>query len=154
MVLIYGLKGGEIDGMTTKKKVTQGEKLKRLIKENGYTQEQFSNRIGIGLTQLKECLNGKKDFFSLPYEVLLKMAKVLEVDLGYLLDTSIFPYWKWNSLYGGIGMLKDISISSNPENENQVCIKYKDMEWNTDMTTLENKVREILIFTIISESQK
>lgn len=140
--------------MTTNIKKSQGERLKTLIKENGYTQEQFANAIGIGLTQLKECLNGKKDFYSLPYEVLLKMAKVLNVDVGYLIGVSIFPYWKWNSLYGGIGMLKDIEMCCNPQNEDQVCIKYNNMEWCTDMVTLENKIREIIIFNIISENNK
>lgn len=140
--------------MATINKNSQGDRLKYLIKENGYTQEQFANLIGIGLTQLKECLNGKKDFYSLPYEVLLKMAKVLKVDLGYLIGVSIFPYWKWNSLYGGIGMLKDIDISCNPQNEDQVCVKYNNMEWYTDMVTLENKIREIIIFNIISENNK
>lgn len=140
--------------MATIKKKSQGDRLKTLIKENGYTQEQFANAIGIGLTQLKECMNGKKDFYSLPYEVLLKMSKVLDVDLGYLIGSSVFQYGKWNSLYGGIGMLKDIEISCNPQNENQVCIKYNNMEWYTDMTTLENKIREIVIFNIISENNK
>ena len=140
--------------MATKKGASQGERLKTLIKENGYTQEQFATLIGVGLTQLKECLNGKKDFYSLPYEILLKMARVLDVDLGYLIGVNIFPQYKWNDLYGGVKRLKDIDICCNPCDENQICIKYKDMEWYTNMIELENKIREIIIYNIISENNK
>lgn len=70
------------------KKDMFGAVLKRRIKEMGYTQEEFADKVGIGYSTLKKYLSGKNLY---DVELLLRFAEVLECSCDYLLGLSISP---------------------------------------------------------------
>jgi len=67
---------------------TFGAVLKRRIKEMGYTQEEFADKVGIGHSTLKKYLSGKNLY---DVELLLRFAEVLECSCDYLLGLSVSP---------------------------------------------------------------
>jgi len=70
------------------KKDMFGAVLKRRIKEMGYTQEEFADKVGIGYSTLKKYLSGKNLY---DVELLLRFAEVLECSCDYLLGLSVSP---------------------------------------------------------------
>lgn len=140
--------------MPTIKNLKPGDRLKTVIKKRGYTQEQFANAIGIGLTQLKECISGKKNLEYLPYDVLIKISEKLEIDIGYMFGVAPFTNYKENTIYGYIKSLSGFDIQANPKDEDQIYIKYNDMELYTDMETIESKIKEAILFQMFLENQK
>ena len=62
--------------------VTIGTILKKRIREKGYTQEEFCEKVGIGLSSLKKYMNGKV-FYSI--DTLDLFAKALNCSYDYLL---------------------------------------------------------------------
>ncbi len=70
------------------KKDTFGTILKNRIKEMGYTQEEFAEKVGIGLSSLKKYMN---DTYVYKVDLLPKFAEVLECSYDYLLGYSRSP---------------------------------------------------------------
>ena len=68
--------------------VTIGTVLKNRIREKGYTQEEFCEKVGIGLSSLKKYMNGKV-FYSI--DTLDLFAKALNCSYDYLLGKSKTP---------------------------------------------------------------
>lgn len=68
--------------------VTIGTILKDRIKEKGYTQEEFCELVGIGLSSLKKYMNGKV-FYSI--DTLELFANALDCSYDYLLGKSKTP---------------------------------------------------------------
>ncbi len=68
--------------------VTIGTILKKRIREKGYTQEEFCEKMGIGLSSLKKYMNGKV-FYSI--DTLDLFAKALNCSYDYLLGKSKTP---------------------------------------------------------------
>lgn len=68
--------------------VTIGTILKDRIKEKGYTQEEFCELVGIGLSSLKKYMNGKV-FYSI--DTLELFANALDCSYDYLLGRSKTP---------------------------------------------------------------
>ena len=68
--------------------VTIGTILKERIKEKGYTQEEFCEFVGIGLSSLKKYMNGKV-FYSI--DTLELFSKALDCSYDYLLGKSKTP---------------------------------------------------------------
>ena len=66
--------------------VTIGTVLKNRIREKGYTQEEFCEKVGIGLSSLKKYMNGKV-FYSI--DTLDLFAKALNWERVKLLTLSI-----------------------------------------------------------------
>lgn len=66
-------------------KVTIGTILKNRIKEMGFTQEEFADEVGIGLSTLRKYINGKNAY---NYEVLELFADKLDCSFNYLLGRS------------------------------------------------------------------
>lgn len=62
-----------------------GTILKKRIKEQGYTQEDFAEKVGIGLSSLKKYLRGEVAY---NYEILIQFANELECSYDYLLGKS------------------------------------------------------------------
>ena len=65
-----------------------GTILKDRIKEKGYTQEEFCELVGIGLSSLKKYMNGKV-FYSI--DTLELFANALDCSYDYLLGKSKTP---------------------------------------------------------------
>ena len=83
-----------------------GAILKRAIKERGYTQEEFADKVGIGFSSLKSYLNGGKVY---NYELLIRFADVLECSFDYLLGKSNSPKREYTDVSNATG-LSDESI--------------------------------------------
>lgn len=69
-------------------KVKIGAILKRIIKERDFTQEEFAEITGIGLSSLKKYMSGKVSY---TVEVLEIMADRLQCSYDYLLGKSLTP---------------------------------------------------------------
>lgn len=68
--------------------VTYGTILKNRIKECGYTQEEFAEKSGIGLSTLRKQINGT---IAYRYDDLIKYAELLDCSYDYLLGYSKSP---------------------------------------------------------------
>lgn len=66
-----------------------GAILKNLIKERGYTQEEFAEEVGIGLSTLKKYFTGKVSY---TIETLELFAEFFNCSYDYLLGKSLTPY--------------------------------------------------------------
>ncbi len=66
-----------------------GAILKNLIKERGYTQEEFAEEVGIGLSTLKKYITGKVSY---TIETLELFAEFFNCSYDYLLGKSLTPY--------------------------------------------------------------
>ncbi|KLU73809.1 MAG: hypothetical protein RHS_0284 [Robinsoniella sp. RHS] len=71
------------------KKYNIGAVLKNLIKERGYTQEEFAEEIGIGLSTLKKYITGQVCY---SIETLELFADFFKCSYDYLLGKSLTPY--------------------------------------------------------------
>lgn len=69
-------------------KATIGAVLKRRVKEMGYTQEQFAEKVGVKYSTLRKYMSGKATY---SYELLLLFAEELECSVDYLLGLSMSP---------------------------------------------------------------
>ena len=78
-----------------------GDILKRAIKEQGYTQEEFADKVGIGFSSLKNYLNGTKVY---NYELLIRFADVLECSYDYLLGKSNSPIREHTDVSNATGL--------------------------------------------------
>lgn len=78
-----------------------GDILKRAIKERGYTQEEFADKVGIGFSSLKNYLNGTKVY---NYELLIRFADVLECSYDYLLGKSNSPIREHTDVSNATGL--------------------------------------------------
>ena len=78
-----------------------GDALKRAIKQRGYTQEEFAEKVGIGFSSLKNYLNGTKVY---NYELLMRFADVLECSYDYLLGKSNSPIREHTDVSNATGL--------------------------------------------------
>ena len=78
-----------------------GDILKRAIKQRGYTQEEFAEKVGIGFSSLKNYLNGTKVY---NYELLMRFADVLECSYDYLLGKSNSPIREYTDVSNATGL--------------------------------------------------
>lgn len=69
-------------------KATIGAILKRRVKEMGYTQERFAEKVGVRYSTLRKYMSGKATY---SYELLLLFAEELECSVEYLLGLSKSP---------------------------------------------------------------
>lgn len=69
-------------------KATIGAILKKRVKERGYTQEKFANKVGVKYSTLRKYMSGKAAY---SYELLLLFADELECSVDYLLGLSKSP---------------------------------------------------------------
>ena len=69
-------------------KDTFGAVLKRRIKDMGYTQEEFADKVGIGHSTLKKYLSGKNLY---DVELLLRFAEVLAGLMEPVLSCQVIP---------------------------------------------------------------
>jgi len=69
-------------------KATIGAILRNRIKEKGYRQEDFAEKVGIGFSTLKKYMQGESCY---TYELLLLFAEELECSVEYLLGQSKSP---------------------------------------------------------------
>lgn len=67
---------------------TIGTILKKRIKEMGYTQDEFADEVGIGLSTLRKYISGKNAY---SYEVLDMFSEKLKCSYNYLLGKSKSP---------------------------------------------------------------
>jgi len=70
------------------KKDNIGAILKNLIKERGYTQEEFADEVGIGLSTLKKYINGQVSY---SIDTLILFAEFFDCSYDYLLGKSLTP---------------------------------------------------------------
>lgn len=71
------------------KKDIIGAILKDLIKERGYTQEEFAEEVGIGLSSLKKYITGQVSY---SIDTLDEFAEFFDCSYDYLLGKSLTPY--------------------------------------------------------------
>lgn len=69
-------------------KVIIGAILKDLIKERGYTQEEFAEEVGIGLSSLKKYITGQVSY---SIDILEQFAEFFDCSYDYLLGKSLTP---------------------------------------------------------------
>ncbi|MBE6664573.1 MAG: helix-turn-helix transcriptional regulator [Ruminococcaceae bacterium] len=74
------------------KTTTIGSILKKRIKEKGYTQEDFAEECGIGLSTLGKYMRGERMY---NYELLEIFAKKLDCTYDFLLGKSVVPEKKY-----------------------------------------------------------
>ena len=72
-----------------------GDILKKRIKEKGYTQEAFSEEVGIGHSTLKKYLSGETAY---TYEQMEKFAEKLDCSYDYLLGLSKSPIKEYHEI--------------------------------------------------------
>ncbi len=65
--------------------VNMGQKMKRLRKENGFTQKQIAERIGLAVSAVSSYESGAR---YPSYEVLIKLARIYHVSADYLLGMT------------------------------------------------------------------
>lgn len=75
-------------------KVIVGAILKKRIKEMGFTQEDFAEEVGIGLSTLRKYISGKTAY---SYEVLELFSEKLQCSYNYLLGKSTSPRDEFHS---------------------------------------------------------
>ena len=63
--------------------------MKDLIKERGYTQEEFAEDVGIGLSTIKKYITGQVSY---SIETLDLFADIFNCSYDYLLGKSLTPY--------------------------------------------------------------
>lgn len=88
-------------------KATIGAILKNRIKQQGYTQETFAEKVGIGLATLKNYLNGKRAY---TYDWLVVFSKELDCCVEYLLGISKSPIREYAEISNTL-RLSDNAIS-------------------------------------------
>lgn len=81
-----------------------GDILKHAIKERGYTQQEFAEKVGIGFSSLKNYLNGTKVY---NYELLIRFADELECSFDYLLGKSLSPIREHTDVSNATGLSDD-----------------------------------------------
>lgn len=123
--------------------------LKKAIKKAGYTQQTFADKIGISKPALKNYL--KKDNPRYPtLDIYAKMCKVLDIrpDEGLSAQDQIFfKAHKYRDLYS---MLKSLGydVSTNPDDEDQICIRTLDLEAFTSIQDLTERVNQFIQFEV------
>ena len=72
-----------------------GAVLKKRIKEQGYTQADFAEEVGIGLSSLKKYMNGENAY---TYEIMELFANKLDCSYDYLLGLSKSPTREYHEI--------------------------------------------------------
>lgn len=119
---------------------TKGAILKQRIRQCGYTQEQFADAIGIGLSSLKKYLNDTNKY---DYDLLLKFSEKLDCSLDYLMGLTETPHREMQTVKDKTG-LSDEAIEimqtlyeGKKQNANLVMIKTLDtIICNQDLLSL------------------
>lgn len=129
---------------------TFGKRLKYVIKDRGYTQDDFANKIGVANVTLRKYLNGTIDP---PLSNYLLICDTLDIPYDTLLSGDLPFNLCYRSLYG---MLKaeGYDIQCNPDNEDQALVIYKNQPIYFDFSDLENKVKNYIDFYLYQNMDK
>lgn len=117
-----------------------GTRLKNRIKNCGYTQSAFAEKIGVSKSTLVKYINGSID---LPLSVFIEICDLLSTPYDYMLDgnTPLNPAFR--SVYGLLVSM-GYDIQTNPKDENEIAINY---HGETVFLNYEDIKEKILTFT-------
>lgn len=128
-----------------------GAILKNRIKEQGFTQEEFAEKVGIGLSTLKKYTKGENTY---NYELLEKFADTLNCSYDYLLGKSKTAQKehteireKINLSDKAIGILIERTQRSKSDDEQAYFMKTLDL-----LIENENIIDDIAFYLIINKS--
>lgn len=126
-----------------------GQRLKRMIKSRGYTQEQFADKIGITKPTLVKYISGKIDP---PLSTFIKICNLLEVPYNYMLDGKAIidpPSASVYFLLNQLGYPTDVL-----DDEQHILIEYNGKKITMSCDEIKGKTMDFLNFLLYQKSNE
>lgn len=131
---------------------TFGKRLKKRIKERGYTQDEFSDKLGISKSTLVKYMSTKSNRIDPPLSVFVEMCDILETPYNYMLDASI-PLDPTD--YTVYTLMKKLGydMQPNPNNEDEIAIKYHGEVIYLQYEEIKEKILTIMDFLLYQKTK-
>ena len=126
-----------------------GTRLRKRIKNSGYTQSDFAEEIGVSKPTLVKYMSGDIDP---PLSTFVKMCDVLDTPYNYLLDGNIPFDMVSCSVYG---LLKKMGyeVTTNPEDEDKIAIDYHGETILLDYNEIKDKILTFIDFLLYQKTK-
>lgn len=132
---------------------TFGKRLKKRIKERGYTQDEFSEKLGVSKSTLVKYMSDKSNRIDPPLSVFVEMCDILETRYNYMLDGSI-PLL--DDADGTVYMLMKklgYDMQFNPDNDDEIAIKYHGEVIYLQYEEIKEKFATIMDFLLYQKTK-
>lgn len=131
---------------------TFGKRLKKRIKERGYTQDEFSDKLGVSKSTLVKYMSTKSNRIDPPLSVFVEMCNILETPYNYMLDGSIPLDLIHCTVYGFMKNL-GYDVRPNPNNEDEIAIKYHGEVIYLQYEEIKEKILTIMDFLLYQKTK-
>lgn len=131
---------------------TFGKRLKKRIKERGYTQDEFSEKLGVSKSTLVKYMSDKSNRIDPPLSVFVEMCNILETPYNYMLNGSIPLNPTDDAVYT---LMKNLGydMQPNPNNEDMIAIKYHGEVIYLQYEEIKEKILTIMDFLLYQKTK-